>query len=83
MSKSKTGFLAAALAALALCSPLGASAQASPDAPLPVLTIPPRPSEVPEFARLDPSTGLHMTGSPQFIKASTWRLRGALSRRNC
>jgi DMSO/TMAO reductase YedYZ molybdopterin-dependent catalytic subunit len=71
----RTGFLAAALAALALSSPLGASAQASPDAPLPALAIPPRPAEVPGFAQLDPSTGLHMTGSPQKIDASTWRLK--------
>jgi DMSO/TMAO reductase YedYZ molybdopterin-dependent catalytic subunit len=64
-----------ALLVLALCGSAPASAQAKGEPPLPVLTVPPRPAEVPGYTELDPSTGLHMTGTPQFIKASTWRLR--------
>jgi DMSO/TMAO reductase YedYZ molybdopterin-dependent catalytic subunit len=75
MPRTRTRLFTAALAALALRSPIGASAQAMPEPPLPVLAIPPRPAEVPGFAQLDPSTGLHMTGSPQKIDASTWRLK--------
>jgi len=42
---------------------------------LPVLVLPPRPDVIPKHTELDPTTGLHMTGTPQFLKASTWRLK--------
>jgi DMSO/TMAO reductase YedYZ molybdopterin-dependent catalytic subunit len=46
----------------------------SPDA-LPTLALPPRPEAIPKNTELDPATGLHMTGTAQFIKLATWRLR--------
>jgi DMSO/TMAO reductase YedYZ molybdopterin-dependent catalytic subunit len=76
MATSKGLPIAVALAVLAFQYPLSsASAQSSPEAPLPALEMPPRPAEVPGFAELDPSTGLHMTGSPQKIDVSAWRLK--------
>jgi DMSO/TMAO reductase YedYZ molybdopterin-dependent catalytic subunit len=42
---------------------------------LPVLVLPPRPEVIPKNTELDPVTGLHVTGTPQFIKLATWRLR--------
>lgn len=42
---------------------------------LPVLVLPPRPEVIPKHTELDPSTGLHMTGTPQFLNVATWRLR--------
>jgi DMSO/TMAO reductase YedYZ molybdopterin-dependent catalytic subunit len=71
---------AASLAAIAIAlagSALGAQAKApaAVGAPLPALALPPRPATVPGYTELDPSTGLHMTGTPQFIDASTWRLK--------
>jgi len=42
---------------------------------LPALILPPRPAEIPQHTELDPSTGLHMTGTPQFLKAATYRLK--------
>lgn len=42
---------------------------------LPPLAMPPTPGEVPAYTALDPSTGLHMTGTPQHLQAATWRLR--------
>jgi len=42
---------------------------------LPVLLLPPRPAEIPKYTELDPATGLHMTGTPQFLKTATYRLK--------
>ena len=43
--------------------------------PLPVLALPPRPAVIPGPDELDPSTNLHMTGKPQFLRADTYRLK--------
>jgi DMSO/TMAO reductase YedYZ molybdopterin-dependent catalytic subunit len=43
--------------------------------PLPVLALPPRPAVIPGPNELDPSTNLHMTGKPQFLRADTYRLK--------
>ena len=42
---------------------------------LPVLVLPPRPDVIPKYTELDPTTGLHMTGTPKFINAAKWRLK--------
>ena len=50
---------------------------------LPRLILPSRPAEIPKANELDPSTGLHMTGTPQFLRVATYRLRvtGKVSKR--
>jgi DMSO/TMAO reductase YedYZ molybdopterin-dependent catalytic subunit len=54
----------------------------APDAPLPPLVVPPTPDRVPDYTALDPSTGLHMTGTPQHLQVAAYRLRvtGKVSR---
>jgi DMSO/TMAO reductase YedYZ molybdopterin-dependent catalytic subunit len=52
------------------------SLQAEPaSGELPSLVLPPRPAEIPKANELDPSTGLHMTGTPQFLQVATYRLK--------
>ena len=63
------------LGILGLASLLGADPVVRAPGELPVLLLPLRPSVIPKYTELDPSTGLHMTGTPQFINASTWHLR--------
>lgn len=42
---------------------------------LPELELPDRPAEIPGPNELDPSTGLHMTGTPQYLAVRSYRLR--------
>lgn len=70
-----------ALGILGLASLLGADpVLRTPGVPrmpgeLPVLVLPPRPDVIPGHTELDPTTGLHMTGTPQFLTVATWRLK--------
>jgi DMSO/TMAO reductase YedYZ molybdopterin-dependent catalytic subunit len=41
---------------------------------LPTVSQPPWPDFVPGYTELDPSTGLHMTGTPQLIELAGYRL---------
>lgn len=63
------------LGILGLASLLGADPILRAPGELPTLPMPPRPSVIPKYTELDPSTGLHMTGTPPFIEVRTWRLR--------
>jgi DMSO/TMAO reductase YedYZ molybdopterin-dependent catalytic subunit len=54
---------------------LGLRADPTATGALPHLLLPPRPVEIPAANELDPSTGLHMTGTPQFLSAVTYRLK--------
>lgn len=64
-----------ALGILGLASLLGADPVLRAPGELPVLVLPPRPDVIPGYTELDRSTGLHMTGTPQFIRVATWRLK--------
>ena len=63
------------LAALLLVLFLQAEPSPSPPGALPILVLPPRPDSIPKYTELDPTTGLHMTGTPQFLNAATWHLQ--------
>jgi DMSO/TMAO reductase YedYZ molybdopterin-dependent catalytic subunit len=39
------------------------------------LAMPSTPAQVPGYAALDPSTGLHMTGTPQHLQVASYRLK--------
>jgi DMSO/TMAO reductase YedYZ molybdopterin-dependent catalytic subunit len=39
------------------------------------IIVPTRPAQTPGYAELDPSTGLHMTGTPQEIDLTSYRLK--------
>jgi DMSO/TMAO reductase YedYZ molybdopterin-dependent catalytic subunit len=71
--------MAMSLRPLVLFLALAATARSDPRLPgpseLPVLALPPRPAVIPGYTELDPSTGLHMTGTVQFLRVATWRLR--------
>jgi DMSO/TMAO reductase YedYZ molybdopterin-dependent catalytic subunit len=54
---------------------LGLRADPTATGALPRLLLPPRPAVIPAANELDPSTGLHMTGTPQFLSATTYRLK--------
>lgn len=45
-----------------------------PSCSLPSLVVPPTPSKIPGYAQLDPSTGLHVTGTMQSINLGTYKL---------
>lgn len=62
------------LLAVALSLGLAADPPPPPPGSLPTLALPPRPDVIPGQAELDPTTGLHMTGTPQFLRVSSWRL---------
>lgn len=47
----------------------------APPPALAPLAMPPTPLAVPGYTELDPSTGLHMTGTPQHLQAATYRLQ--------
>jgi DMSO/TMAO reductase YedYZ molybdopterin-dependent catalytic subunit len=47
----------------------------APPDPLPPLAIPPEPAVVPGYTALDPTTGLHMTGTPKRIDIARYRLK--------
>jgi DMSO/TMAO reductase YedYZ molybdopterin-dependent catalytic subunit len=77
----KLGPLVAVLVLLAL-GPSGFGQEGlgpgiGPDASgaLPPVSQPPWPDRVPGYTELDPSTGLHMTGTPQRIELALYRLR--------
>lgn len=55
-------------------TPVDTEATAAPCA-LPAIVVPTPPAEVPGSAGLDPTTGLHMTGTPQEIDLESYRLR--------
>jgi DMSO/TMAO reductase YedYZ molybdopterin-dependent catalytic subunit len=42
---------------------------------LPPVAVPTQPAVIPGYTQLDPSTGLHMTGTVQNIELSTYRLK--------
>ncbi len=42
---------------------------------LPTVSQPPWPKEIPGYTQLDPETGLHMTGTPQRIDITAYRLK--------
>jgi DMSO/TMAO reductase YedYZ molybdopterin-dependent catalytic subunit len=68
----RNGLLALAFVAHLAVDPAGPSPLREG---LPELALPPRPAEIPKYTELDPATGLHMTGTPQFLKAVTYRLK--------
>lgn len=63
------------LGTLGIALLLGADPVPRAPGELPTLALPPRPDVIPGYAELDPTTGLHMTGTPQFIPVATWRLK--------
>ena len=42
---------------------------------LTLVIVPTRPAQTPNYTQLDPSTGLHMTGTPQEIDLASYRLK--------
>lgn len=42
--------------------------------PLPTIIVPTPPADIPGYAQLDETTGLHMTGTPKEIDVETYRL---------
>jgi DMSO/TMAO reductase YedYZ molybdopterin-dependent catalytic subunit len=68
--------LAGCLAAVPAESPPTAgapTATAAPCNPEPIV-VPTPPAEIPGYTELDPTTGLHMTGTPQQIDLQSYRL---------
>lgn len=64
----------ALILALLLPAPPAPAPALAPDAALPALALPPTPDDVPPYAGLDRSTGLHMTGTPQHLRVAAYHL---------
>jgi DMSO/TMAO reductase YedYZ molybdopterin-dependent catalytic subunit len=48
-----------------------------PECPLPPVTVPTLPEEIPGYTQVDPDTGLHVTGPPVEVAIDTYRLEVA------
>ncbi len=75
MRRFSTGVLVCSCVLLAAIPVLGQGLGPDEKGNLPPVSQPPWPEKIPEYTKLDPETGLHMTGTPQHIELSTYRLK--------